>query len=201
MPSGDTLLIMDSVPGDAVPPEKSFTLSGIIAPRLARRYGTDEPFAWESREFLRKLCIGKDILFKVDSTAPGREYGTIYLGDTNIAYLVVANGFAKVKEQGRRKGDNNPYTTELLRLEEKAKDQGLGCWSKEHGIIEASTRILPSSTNPSEVKGFLAQMKEKALEAIVEQVRDGTTIRVYLFPSFHFVQVYVAGVQTHKLIS
>jgi staphylococcal nuclease domain-containing protein 1 len=36
----------------------------------------------------------------------------------------------QVKEQGRRKGDNNPYTTELLRLEEKAKDQGLGCWSK-----------------------------------------------------------------------
>ena len=100
-------------------------------------------------------------MFKVDSTAPGREYGTIYLGDKNIAYLVVANGFAKViwsftlycfydllifyfmyhlipnailvdqvKEQGRRKGDNNPYTTELLRLEEKAKDQGLGCWSK-----------------------------------------------------------------------
>lgn len=36
----------------------------------------------------------------------------------------------QVKEQGRRKGDNNPYTTELLRLEEKAKDQGSGCWSK-----------------------------------------------------------------------
>lgn len=25
----------------------------------ARRGGIDEPFAWESREFLRKLCIGK----------------------------------------------------------------------------------------------------------------------------------------------
>ena len=25
----------------------------------ARRGGVDEPFAWESREFLRKLCIGK----------------------------------------------------------------------------------------------------------------------------------------------
>ncbi|KAG0525597.1 hypothetical protein BDA96_06G069700 [Sorghum bicolor] len=114
VPSGDTLLIMDSVPGDAVPPEKSLILSCIIAPRLARRYGTDEPFAWESR-----------------------EYGTVYLGDTNIAYLVVAQGFAK-----------------------------------EHDIIEASTRILPSSTNPSDVKDFFAQMKGKALEAIVEQVRD-----------------------------
>ena len=38
-------------------------------------------------------------------------------------------------------------------------------------------------------------MKGKAWEAIVEQVRDGSTIRVYLLPSFHFVQVYIAGVQ------
>jgi hypothetical protein len=38
-------------------------------------------------------------------------------------------------------------------------------------------------------------MKGKALEAIVEQVRDGSTICVYLISSFSFVQVYIAGVQ------
>jgi hypothetical protein len=48
---------------------------------------------------------------------------------------------------------------------------------------------------PSDVKGFVSEMKGKALEAIVEQVRDGSTIRVCLIPSFHFFQVYVAGVQ------
>ena len=65
--------------------------------------------------------------------------------------------------------------------------------------MEASVRILPSLTiaeaNPSGTKGFVAEMKGKALQAIVEQVRDGSTIRVYLIPSFSFVQVYVAGVQ------
>ena len=30
----------------------------------ARRGGIDEPFAWESREFLRKLCIGKVVAAK-----------------------------------------------------------------------------------------------------------------------------------------
>lgn len=48
---------------------------------------------------------------------------------------------------------------------------------------------------PSDAKGFVSEMKGKALEAIVEQVRDGSTIRVCLIPSFHFFQVYVAGVQ------
>jgi hypothetical protein len=34
----------------------------------------------------------------VDSTAPniGREFGTVYLGDKNVAYLVVAAGWARV---------------------------------------------------------------------------------------------------------
>ncbi|CAN6270347.1 unnamed protein product [Urochloa humidicola] len=205
VPSGDTLVIMSIPKADTIPLEKSITLSSIIAPRLARRYGTDEPFAWDSREFLRKLCIGQDVNFKLDNevAGSGREFGTVYLGgDKNIAGLVVAHGFAKVKEQGR-KGDMSPYVTYLLRLEETAKDQGLGCWSKEHGAAEAAVRILPSLTmgedNLSEVKGFVSNNKGKALEAIVEQVRDGSTIRVCLIPSFHIFQVYVAGVQAPSM--
>lgn len=33
----------------------------------ARRGGVDEPFAWDSREYLRKLCIGKVILKRFQS--------------------------------------------------------------------------------------------------------------------------------------
>ena len=43
-------------------PEKVITLSSLIAPRLGRRGENatkDEPFAWASREFLRKKCIGQ----------------------------------------------------------------------------------------------------------------------------------------------
>lgn len=36
------------------------SLFGFVLDFQARRGGgIDEPFAWESREFLRKLCIGK----------------------------------------------------------------------------------------------------------------------------------------------
>lgn len=43
--------------------------------------------------------------------------------------------------------------------------------------------------------GLLASNKGKPMQGIVEQVRDGSTIRVYLLPEFQFVQVFVAGVQ------
>ncbi|XP_044435175.1 ribonuclease TUDOR 1-like [Triticum aestivum] len=94
--SGDCLLIMGSTKAE-IPPEKSITLSHLMAPRLARRGGVDEPFAWESREYLRKLCVGKEVTFRVDYTAPniGRVFGTVYLGDKIVAYLVVAAGWAR----------------------------------------------------------------------------------------------------------
>ena len=43
--------------------------------------------------------------------------------------------------------------------------------------------------------GLLAANKGKPMEGVVEQVRDGSTIRVYLLPEFQFVQVFVAGIQ------
>lgn len=43
--------------------------------------------------------------------------------------------------------------------------------------------------------GLLAANKGKPMQGIVEQVRDGSTVRVYLLPEFQFVQVFVAGIQ------
>ena len=36
----------------------------------------------------------------------------------------------QVREQGQQKGEASPYLAELLRLEEQAKQEGLGRWSK-----------------------------------------------------------------------
>ncbi|KAL7161759.1 hypothetical protein ACSBR2_042271 [Camellia fascicularis] len=111
-----------------IPPEQTITLSSLIAPRLARRCGVDKPFAWESREYLRKLCMRKDVTFKVDYIVPsiGQEFGFVFLSDKNVALMVVSDGWVKVKEQGQQKGDASPFLAELLRLEEPAKQQGLG---------------------------------------------------------------------------
>ncbi|CAG7896036.1 unnamed protein product [Brassica rapa] len=205
--SGDCLVITalaQSRPGP--PPEKTITLSSLMAPKLARRGGIDEPFAWESREFLRKLCIGKEITFKVDYKveAIGREFGSVYLGSENLAKLVVQNGWAKVREPGQQNKDKvSPYVAELLQVEEMAKQEGLGRWSKVPGAAEASVRNLPPSavgdSGNFDAMGLLAASKGKPMEAIVEQVRDGSTIRVYLLPEFQFVQVFVAGLQAPSM--
>ncbi|KAK7399303.1 hypothetical protein VNO78_10484 [Psophocarpus tetragonolobus] len=206
VPSGDCVVIMAMPTGKPGPlPEKSITLSSLIAPRLARRGGVDEPFAWESREFLRKLCIGKEVIFRVDYTVPSinRDFGSVLLGDKNVAMLVVSAGWAKIREQGQQKGEASPYLADLLRLEEQAKQEGLGRWSKTPGAAEASVRNLPpsaiSDSSNFDALGLLAANKGRPMEGIVEQVRDGSTLRVYLLPEFQFVQVFVAGIQAPQM--
>ncbi|CAI9767251.1 unnamed protein product [Fraxinus pennsylvanica] len=206
VPSGDSLVIVGGSKAE-IPPEKTITLSSLIAPKLARRGSIDEPFAWGSREFLRKLCIGKDVKFKVDYTVPsiGREFGSVVFSsdDTNISFLVVAAGWAKVRDQGQQKGEVSPFLSELLRLEEQAKQQGLGRWNRDPGASEASIRNLPPSaigdSGNFDAMGLLATNKGSPMEVIVEQVRDGSTLRVYLLPSFQFVQVFVAGIQSPSM--
>lgn len=41
----------------------------------------------------------QEVTFRVDYTAPniGREFGTVYLGDKNVAYSVVSSGWARVR--------------------------------------------------------------------------------------------------------
>ncbi|XP_014509090.1 ribonuclease TUDOR 1 [Vigna radiata var. radiata] len=206
VPSGDCVVIMAMPSGKPGPlPEKSITLSSLMAPRLARRGGVDEPFAWESREFLRKLCIGKEVAFRVDYTVPSisRDFGTVFIGDKNVAVLVVSAGWAKVREQGQQKGEASPYLAELLRLEEQAKQEGFGRWSKVPGAAEASIRNLPPSalgdSSNLDAMALLAANKGRPMEGIVEQVRDGSTLRVYLLPDFQFVQVFVAGIQAPQM--
>lgn len=71
------------------------------------------------------------------------------------------------------------------------------------GASEASIRKLPPSAvgDPSnlDAMGLLSANKGRPMQGIVEQVRDGSTVRVYLLPEFQFVQVFVAGIQVRHL--
>ena len=57
-----------------------------------------QPYAFESREFLRKLVIGKAVAFKiVHQAAGGREYGTLTVEGADVASAVVASGWARAR--------------------------------------------------------------------------------------------------------
>ncbi|XP_004292750.1 PREDICTED: staphylococcal nuclease domain-containing protein 1-like [Fragaria vesca subsp. vesca] len=193
-PSGDCLVIQALRPNNTgIPLERVITLSSVRAPKLAGEdRSTDEPFAWDNREYLRKLCLGKEVVYCIESVEePLGLVGTVFLGNYNVAALVVQKGWASVTSPS-----TTPYYVELQFYMDQAFNKGLGLWSKASGAAEASVRTLPPQLNSETTKNLLAANKGKSMDAIVEHVCDGSTVQVHLLPEFQLVQVFVTGTQS-----
>ena len=74
-------VVIRGPPRNGPPAERILALTNINAPRLARRKTAnadateDEAFAWDAREYLRKMIVGKPVLGNVVHN-PGNRYGT-----------------------------------------------------------------------------------------------------------------------------
>merc|ERR1719410_1574688 len=134
----------------------------------------DEPFAWEAREFLRKLVVGKTVLGSVVHTANNRDYGTLCLGEDpttgiDVALRLVEEGLATVRD--------NCYDEGLKSAMEVAKAAGKGLHAEG-----ASSHVRDITWDLGEGGGLklVEQHKGKPIKAVVEHVRDGTTLRLFL---------------------
>ncbi|VDK66149.1 unnamed protein product [Onchocerca ochengi] len=198
---GDAV-VLQGPPMNGPPKEVTVYLSNVIAPRLAKRPTDtesgkeDEPFAWESREFLRKKLIGQNVIFQCDYTATsGRDHGRIYLGGTNlensenVTETCVFEGWLEVRV-GRIADE---YTTKLLELQEAAKTAKKGKWALEEGSAQQHVRhVRWIIENP---RALVDTFKQQKIKAIVEQVRDGSTIRAFLLPDFYYITLMLSGIK------
>ncbi|KAJ9612208.1 hypothetical protein H2200_003805 [Cladophialophora chaetospira] len=187
--SGDTLIITNQKGA-----ERTLSLAYISAPRLKRE--GDESFAFQSREFIRELVLGKVVQFQILYAIPTtkREYGRVRLPDgKDLPDLIVQEGWAKVREDAGKKEDDTDaleYLDKLRSLESDAKSQGKGLWAKG-GQIENSSEV-------SDPNALVEQYKGKKIEAIIERVLTGDRLiaRVLLTPSKHVQTMLVlAGVR------
>ncbi|OAP57079.1 hypothetical protein AYL99_09192 [Fonsecaea erecta] len=187
--SGDTLIITN-----AKGAERTLSLAYISAPRLKRE--GDEPFAFQAREFVRELVLGKVIQFQVLYAVPStkREYGRVRLPNgAELPDLLVQEGWAKVRDDAGKKEDDEDalaYLDKLRSLETDAKSQGKGLWAKG-GQIENSSEV-------SDPNALVEQYKGKKIEAIIERVLTGDRLiaRLMLTPTKHIQTMLVlAGVR------
>ena len=90
--SGDTIVLVGKAT-DGPPPEITLTLNDIQCPKIARSPNqTDEPYAWQSREFLRKLCIGKPVSFRVTQMVPAinRTFGYAIMNGESLSQVATS---------------------------------------------------------------------------------------------------------------
>ncbi|CAH8577049.1 unnamed protein product [Schistosoma rodhaini] len=206
--SGDTIMIRDR-PINGPPPERTIILSNISCGRVARKPSTgvptgtsEDPFAWEAREFVRTLLIGKEVCYSIETEQPsGRKYGCVYVGKNisgeNVALSLVEQGLAEVRKLNPTVAAKNKVYQQLVTAQEQAKSLGKGRWSPNPPVTR---EILWSVEN---IRSFFESYKNRPLKAVVENVRDGCSVQVFILPeslnerpnTFVYLTVTMSGIK------
>ncbi|KAF1985354.1 hypothetical protein K402DRAFT_357259 [Aulographum hederae CBS 113979] len=176
--SGDTIILHNL---NNPKQEKTLSLAFVSAPRI-RREG-DEPFAFESRDFLRRLLVGKVVRFRVLYTIPTgakREYGIVHLPSGQVLpEQAVKEGWLKLREDAGKKEENE----EVMAILEKLKVAEAHAKADEKGLWNKSAPKADSSYEISDPKAFAENFKGKDIDAIVEKVLSGDRLIVRLLES------------------
>jgi endonuclease YncB( thermonuclease family) len=153
--SGDTVILHNI---NNPKQERTLSLAFVTAPRM-RREG-DEPFAFESRDFLRRLLVGKVVQFKVlykIPTGANREYGVISLPNrTQLPEQAVAEGWLKLRDDAGRKDDSEESTAlleKLQALEARARSESKGLWTESSSKVSSSSELGDAKQFVEEHKG------------------------------------------------
>jgi len=227
--SGDSFTVVGGVVDakvNPIPPTQEIAISSIQAPLCVRnRTGVDEPYGWESREFLRRLIFGKQIKFDIKVQTPGaRVFADVSFdrgnGPENLSELIILKGWAKLKESKNTNADQFPERQNLLKLQGKAEEEARGIWTKKDKPekhvreVEWGYSLMLSTMNSREERNRGAEEefdwafknKGKELPGVVQKVRDGSTFRCELtglypdHPMKHkILLVYLTGVSCAKV--
>ncbi|RSH91298.1 hypothetical protein EHS25_009597 [Saitozyma podzolica] len=223
--SGDTVVIRPKEQPEKGKPakEKVLHIAGISAPRLGSMAREDEPHAFSSREFLRALLVGKEVAYTITHTIDAsaqksavgtpqdREFASLLIAPAgpgqppqDVATLIVSAGWVKVRdgvgegdEAVRRLGAEEAKKRENLRAAEtQAKAENKGIWAEQ-----SENQRTVSFQMPADPHAFIAEHKGQDIDAIVEQVRDGTQLRVRLLLDDHthqFINLNIAGAKSPR---
>ena len=101
---------------------------------------------------------------------------------------LVSEGLVAVRQEGVRQ---SPELGHLVDLESAARSAGKGKWAST-GMQEHIRDIKWSVENPRQL---VDKFKGQPIKAVVEHVRDGSTVRAFLLPDFHHITLMVSGIR------
>jgi staphylococcal nuclease domain-containing protein 1 len=145
--SGDFIVIHRSAKSSAGATELNAYLASVTAPKMGSSNRTEEPFAFDAREFLRDKIIGKKCEFFPEYQYGGRDYGTLIVNGENMNLAMIKSGFAKVVE---KKG-NLPAATnydDLISAQTEFKQKKAGVFATDDKHIEKHTRNVTYFSDP-----------------------------------------------------
>ncbi|CRG96415.1 tudor staphylococcal nuclease, putative [Plasmodium gallinaceum] len=175
--SADTYILIGAKKG-GIAQERQISLACIQCPKLFMKSQNveknEEPFAWESREFVRKMIIGKNVSFVVEYSYNNRTYCSVFFEEQNLSILLLERGYANLVLNKNVK--TNIYS-ELENYYKEAKEKKVGIFG--NNINYYVRNIIYSYNDKNENKKIYDLFLNKKLKCVVEHIRDGSNFRVY----------------------
>lgn len=220
--SGDSITVLPCKPGSA--PQRLF-FSSIRAPAMgnARREELHKPWAFEAREFLRRVAVGKKVRVEIEftrkvikkeinndsdeevspskasPTQPERSltFASVFLADKkdNLAQLVVEKGFAQVMNP-RADDPCSSYLKALKDTEEIAKLNKTGIYSSKSPVVHRLVDLTTPEKHGKAKQNFEYIKGEKRLKGVVESVISGSRFKIFFEKANCFAVVGLSGVRT-----
>lgn len=184
--SGDSITILP----EGGEPRRVF-LASIKAPAMAKNESDDhEPWAWESKEFVRRQVIGKKVKVemefqreieikkgKFEGQKRQMEFATIFVGGKNLSELVLERGYAKTS-LSKFKEENSKYFENLIAADTKASNKKAGVHSNKEAKIY---RFIDTSKNTKAARTIYSTLTSKStLYGVVEFTLSGQKFKIRL---------------------
>lgn len=103
--------------------------------------------------------------------------------------LLVSEGLVTVKRDTRIQ---SPELTKLQELEDAAKSAGKGKWAKDGSAANHVRDVKYVVENPM---SLVDKYGGKPVKAIIEHVRDGSTVKALLLPDFYHITLAISGIR------
>lgn len=162
--------------------EKRISLSSVRQPKPADP--KQAPWGAEAKEFLRKKLIGKHVKYQINGKRAAtegyeeREMATVTQGTSNIALLLVENGFASVIRHRQDDTDRSPIYDDLLQAEQVAQNEKKGIWADK---APATKKYVDYSENAEKAKRQMAILsRQKKVPGVVDFVKSGSRFTVLI---------------------
>lgn len=193
--SGDSLVLAKTSGKDQF--EDTVYLAFITAPKCGNHQRSEEPFAFDAREFVREKLVGRKVDFTVVYIIKDRKYVSVAWEDSTINLMLVKQGLAKALE----KKSNDPAFEEIAAASEDCAKRKVGLWQNDPKNVEKHLRQVTyfGEADYNSTKLLEESSKEpKPLAAILEYVFGTNFVSLYVYKLKAVIKMQMVHLYTPK---
>lgn len=137
------------------------------------------------------MIIGQPVSFisEFKNEKSGREYVHLFLEKQNVGEEMARQGWVKVRQRNGKREPTGEYA-DYLEAGKEAEEAKRGVHQPNPDGLKGVRKLVTNFDSYA----IFSKLQGSPQQVVIEQVREGSTLRGYLLPTFHWVTIQVAGV-------